>query len=88
MLQVVPRGMTLKCRTGPAGPDLDAREEVDWIAQNWKILMPQLEAFAIGRLKGKLPRVAEAKDLVQQAVAKTIGKERRWRSERCTLFSI
>jgi hypothetical protein len=54
---------------------LDAREEVDWIAQNWKILMPQLEAFAIGRLKGTLPRVAEAKDLVQQAVAKTIGKK-------------
>jgi DNA-directed RNA polymerase specialized sigma24 family protein len=65
---------------------LDAREEVDWMAQNWKILMPQLEAFAIGRLKGTLPRVAEAKDLVQQAVAKTIGKERRWRSECCTLF--
>lgn len=79
-------GKTCAAGLGLAGSSATDTGEVDWSMQNWKVLMPQLEYFALGRLKGTLPRVAEAKDLVQQAVAKTIGGERRWTPESCTLF--
>src|SRR5688572_28395131 len=34
---------------GPAGSPATDTGEVDWSMQNWKVLMPQLEYFAIGR---------------------------------------
>ena len=69
------------------------KNPVDWLAQDWDDLMPRLHVFAIRRLtrtawygrRGSGLSDA-ARDLVQDAITKTIAGIRVWDRATCTLF--
>lgn len=64
-------------------------DRTSWMAQNWAELVPRLYIVAIWRLRrtsGATWGAADAEDIVNDAIAKTIGGVRTWAPEKCTLF--
>jgi hypothetical protein len=62
---------------------------VDWAVQDWNALNKRLFLVTIWRLRRlrcTVPRQAEAEDLVNDAITKTIAGVRIWNPENCTLY--
>ena len=75
--------------TGSPPTGSEGQGPIDWQAQDWEDLMPRLLLLAssrLARLRGSLPRMAEAEDFVNDAILKSMAGTRVWNRASCTLL--